>query len=207
MSEWRDDQHVAAYLERADALPRAEAEAILLDELPAEVRRVLDLGSGDGRLLRLVLTGHPEAFGVAVDFSPAMLDLLAERFGSDERVEVVTHDLGQPLGDLGTFDAIVSSFAIHHLEHERKRELYREAWSLLRSGGVFANLDHVASPSPRVHVRFLEAIGYTPDEEDPSNRLLDVETQLAWLREMGFADADCYWKWRELALMLGVRPR
>jgi tRNA (cmo5U34)-methyltransferase len=207
MSEWQQDQHVARYLGRADALPhRGEGERVLLDELPTGVMRVLDLGSGDGRLLHLILSADPAAHGVAIDFSPAMLERLAERFGSDERVEIVAHDLGQPLADLGPFDAVVSSLAIHHLEHRRKRQLYGEVWAALRPGGVFCNLDHVASPSIQVHLDFLEAIGYARDEEDPSNRLLDVETQLGWLRALGFTDVDCYWKWRELALLVGRRP-
>lgn len=207
MSEWRESAHVARYLSRADTLRRPQGEAVLLDELPADVERVLDLGSGDGRLLELVLLAHQEASGVALDFSPPMLEHLGQRFSSNERVEIVAHDLEAPLPSLGRFDAVVSSFAIHHLPHARKRQLYAEVAAILRPGGVFCNLDHVASPSERVHLKFLRAIGYSPQEEDPSNKLLDVRTQLEWLREIGLADVDCYWKWRELALLVGVRPK
>jgi hypothetical protein len=57
------------------------------------------------------------------------------------------------------------------------------------------------------HARFFDALGTIPEaEEDPSDQLLDVETQLRWLREIGFEDVDCYWKWRELALLIGKRP-
>ena len=38
-----------------------------------------------------------------------------------------------------------------------------------------------------------------------SDRPLDLETQLLWLREIGFADVDCYWKWLELALLGGAK--
>jgi tRNA (cmo5U34)-methyltransferase len=204
MTEWQTPEHALAYLERADRVPhRAVGEAVLLDEIPSSASRVLDLGSGDGRLLDLVLSARPQARGVALDFSTTMLERSRERFAGASRVAIVQHDLGNPLPALGTFSAVVSSFAIHHLPHERKRMLYQEIWSIVEPGGVFCNLEHVASPTPRVHHRFLAAIGITPDQEDPSNKLLDVESQLRWLREIGFDDVDCYWKWRELALLVG----
>jgi tRNA (cmo5U34)-methyltransferase len=208
MNEWQSAEHASAYLERADRVPhRAAGESALLDEIPQSARRVLDLGSGDGRLLELVLRATPSARGVAVDFSPLMLEGLRTRFGTGARVEIVDHNLDKTLPPLGTFDVVVSSFAIHHLEHDRKRVLYEEVWTLLEAGGVFCNLEHVASASPDAHGRFLEAMGITPAEEDPSNRLLDVHTQLEWLRVIGFQDVDCYWKWRELALLVGRKPR
>jgi tRNA (cmo5U34)-methyltransferase len=204
MSEWQTAEHALGYLEKADRVPhRSEGEATLLDELPETVQRVLDLGSGDGRLLDLVLRARPAAVGVAVDFSPPMLDRLRRRFHGNERVQVIAHNLEDPLPSLGVFDVIVSSFAIHHVEHERKRQLYGEIWNALSTGGVFCNLEHVASATDYGHLRFLHAMGRTPEDEDPSNKLLDVQTQLAWLREIGFADVDCYWKWRELALLVG----
>lgn len=207
-NRWPLEAHALEYLARADSIPhRTEGEAELLDWLPEPTTRVLDLGSGDGRLLHLVKRAHPDAAGVAIDFSDAMLSRLRERFATDATVSVLAHDLNLPLpGSLGLFDAIVSSFAIHHLADERKRALYQEAYDRLRPRGVFCNLEHVASSSQNLHERFLARLGVEPEDEDPSNQLLDVETQLSWLREMGFVDVDCHWKWRELALLAGQKP-
>ena len=204
---WSTAEHALEYLRRADLIPhRTEGEAVLLEMLPSPLTRVLDLGSGDGRLLALVKTARPEASAVALDFSPAMLDRLRQRVEEYNDVEIVAHDLSHTLPALGTFNAVVSSFAIHHLTHERKRALYVEIYAALAPGGVFCNLEHVASPTGRVHNRFLSALGTAPEEEDPSNKLLDMETQLRWLREIGFTDVDCHWKWLELALLAGVKP-
>jgi len=205
---WSTTAHALEYLARADSIPhRTEGEGVLLEFLPGRVRRVLDLGSGDGRLLALVRLARPEADGVAVDFSGAMLRRLHERFAAEPRVTVLQHDLDDPLPpSLRTFDAVVSSFAIHHVPHARKRILYGEIWDVLEPGGVLLNLEHVASPTPRLHEQFLAALGVAPEDEDPSNKLLDVTTQLEWLRAIGFEDVDCHWKWRELALLGGVKP-
>jgi tRNA (cmo5U34)-methyltransferase len=208
VNEWQSPDHASAYLVRADSIPhRSAGESVLIDEIPASVSRVLDLGSGDGRLLDLVLHARPKAEGVALDFSPPMLERLQRRFAGSSRVTVVAHDLDDPLPPLGTFDAVVSSFAIHHLVHQRKRQLYAEVRGILDEGGVFANLEHVSSASAYGHARFLEAMGTAPEDEDPSNKLLDLQTQLEWLRELGFLDVDCYWKWRELALLVGFSGR
>jgi len=156
-------------------------------------------------LLALVRTAHPDTEAVAVDFSPTMLEGARKRFAAEPSISVVAHNLDEPLPVVGKFDAVISSFAIHHLVHERKRALYAEIYYLLNPGGAFCNLEHVASPTERLHKDFLQRIGFNVETEDPSNKLLDVETQLGWLREIGFADVDCHWKWRELALLAGGR--
>jgi tRNA (cmo5U34)-methyltransferase len=204
---WTSNQHAREYLECADSIShRGEGESALLEFIPRDARRILDLGTGDGRLLALVRRQHPATEAVAIDFSPAMLDEARKRFAGDTTVTVVEHNLDAWLPGLGKFDAVISSFAIHHLMHERKKELYTEVYRLLNTGGVFCNLEHVSSPSEQLHEEFLLRIGFTVKTEDPSNKLLDFETQLGWLREIGFVDVDCHWKWRELALLVGVRP-
>jgi SAM-dependent methyltransferase len=204
---WSSTEHALRYLAIADTIPhRTTGESVLLQHVPKTVQRILDLGTGDGRLLALLKVDRPHAQSIALDFSPTMLEAVRTRFADDSTVQVVAHNLDQPLPVLGRFDAIVSSFAIHHLTHERKRSLYAEVFDLLEPGGIFCNLEHVASPTAKLHEHFRVAIGISEQPDDPSNKLLDVETQLRWLREIGFDDVDCYWKWLELALLMGVKP-
>jgi tRNA (cmo5U34)-methyltransferase len=210
LKEYNSAEHALAYLARADRIAhRTAGEAVVLDLVPRGVRRILDLGAGDGRLLALLRLDRPEARGVATDLSPTMLEAARARFADDPLVDVMEHDLDAPLGALGepgAFDAVVSCFAIHHCSHARKRGLYAEAFELLTPGGVFYNLEHVASPTPELHEAFFAALGMSLADEDRSNQLLDVETQAAWLREIGFTQVDCFWKWRELAVFGGVKP-
>jgi len=215
---WSTAEHALEYLRMADSIPhRVEGEAALLEFIPPDARRILDIGSGGGRLLALVKAARPEAQFVAMDFSPTMLEALEKRFadsrpaqkdGASGSVSIVAHDFANQLPrlDLGRFDCVVSSFAIHHVSHERKRNLYAEIFDLLLPGGVFCNLEHVSSPTIHLHHEFLRKLEVVPEEEDPSNKLLDLETQLTWLREIGFAEVDWHWKWRELALMVGSKP-
>jgi len=206
LNEYATAAHALKYLARADRIPhRTEGESILLEFIPQKVERILDLGTGDGRLLALLRIDRRDAEGIALDFSPTMLAAARERFRNDRKVQVIEHNLDDPLPDLGRFDVIVSSFAIHHCTDERKKTLYSEIYAALSPGGIFCNLEHVAPGSPELHARFLRSLGITEADEDPSNKVVSVQTQLQWLREIGFQDVDCHWKWLELALFGGTR--
>ena len=208
INKWKSSEHVSAYLSRTKLPHDEEIKNAVLEQIPNTVKRVLDLGTGDGRLLASVKLRNPNAEGIALDFSEPMLKLARKRFAKDKLVSVMKHDLNVslPASQLGCFDLIISGLSIHHLTHKRKKKLYHEIFGLLNPGGVFCNLEHVASPTESLHRKFLAAVGLTPITDDPSNKLLDVETQLRWLREIGFYDVDCFWKWREVALLIGFKP-
>ena len=200
---WNAPEQVERYLDRIGTIrPRTAGEEALRSVLPAGPRSLLDLGCGDGRLAALVLECCPTVDRVvAVDLSPPMLARARERFRGDRRVEVRQFDLADPLDPLGTFDVIVSGFAIHHLEDDRKRSLFGEVAAQLHPGGLFANLEVVSSSSPELHELFLEAIGRPAD--DPEDRLADTELQAEWMRQAGLAAVHCRWRWRGFALLIG----
>ena len=202
---WTEADHARDYLNRRKNLPhRQTGYAVLTEFLPASVARALDLGCGDGEVMGRVVEAFPSVEGIACDFSEEMLARARARF-DDTNVTVVEHNLDEALpADWGIFDVVVSAFAIHHVADARKRVLYGEVFDHLRPGGVFLNLEHVDSPTPELHASFLEAAHI--DRDDPSNKLALVETQLSWLRDLGFEHVDSHWKWREMALLAGVRP-
>jgi ubiquinone/menaquinone biosynthesis C-methylase UbiE len=210
INKWTQETHVNNYLQKmVNNVPhKKEMVKVLLEQIPSNVKRVLDLGTGDGRLLWLVLEKIPTAKGVALDFSDHMLKHARKRFENNNSVEIIKHDLNTPLPQnrWKKFDLIISGLAIHHLVDDRKKQLYIEIFDLLKSNGMFLNMEHVASATPELHQKFLKAVGLTPETDDPSNKLVDVFTQLEWLRQIGYTQVDCQYKWLEIAILTATKP-
>jgi SAM-dependent methyltransferase len=204
MGGWSNPDKVDEYVGRIGTVPqRLAGEAVLAEIMPPAPRRALDLGCGDGRLTQLILDTRPDVETIlGVDASEPMLERARARFATEQRVEIRRGDLRDSIATLGACDLVVSGFAIHHLGDARKQELFREIAQLLTPHGMFCNLEIIASPTEELHVEFRNAIGRA--EDDPDDKLVDVETQLDWLRSAGFTNVDCYWKWRGFALLAGT---
>jgi tRNA (cmo5U34)-methyltransferase len=90
--EWSSPQNALAYL-MYDSLPhRSEGESVLTEHLPEDTKRILDLGTGDGRLIKLIKANRPEIEAVAIDVSPTMLRSAREHFANDSKVKIIEHD-------------------------------------------------------------------------------------------------------------------
>ncbi|GEM_PF-378813 len=164
-TQWQSPEHVAAWF--ADKERQADHERLrsklvkLLPFDPETSISVLDIGAGDGALSLGVLARYPKAQLVCHDFSDTMLSRARERLAQfREQVIFVKSDLREPAWThsiRGTFDAVVSSVAIHNVaEHTRLadpsriREIYAEVFGLVKPGGCFLNYDHVYPPGPAV---------------------------------------------------------
>jgi SAM-dependent methyltransferase len=206
----------------------------LVSRVVANPLHVLDIGCGDGIILDSILQKRPGTIGVALDGSPTMLAGAAERFAHhSSRPTLVEADFNAPDWTarlpLRKFHVVVSGFAIHHSPDDVKRRIYAQIFDLLNAGGLFVNIEHVASATAlgeelwsRVIAELTtaahRALGnpvdvetvlaeYLTSDERAANLLAPLPTQLDWLKEIGFVDVDCYWKYFELAMLAGYRPK
>lgn len=236
-SEWQTRERATAFLEGVrGAIPGADLQLSVIGKIvrlwchaPA---RILDLGCGNGILGRFLLNIFPSAHVVFVDFSEPMLKEARKNLTNVHKTSVISADFSTPqwiqaVTSFEPFDIVVSGFAIHHQPDDRKKELYSEIYDLLVSGGIFLNLEHVASATEAGEKLFDEffidhlhnfhcqsdpdasrdaiADEYYKRPDKKENILAHVDIQCRWLREIGFTDVDCFFKVFELALFGGKK--
>jgi tRNA (cmo5U34)-methyltransferase len=234
-SNWQTQEVATAFLEDVrGALPGADLQLEVMGKIvelwSPRVSRILDVGCGDGILGRRLLERFPAARVTFIDFSEPMLTAVRDKVASSPRATVLKADFSEPswlnaLADKNPFDVVVSGFAIHHQPDARKRRLYAEIHANLSPGGVFLNLEHVASATdsgeklfddflvdhllrfhksrkPDTTRQEIETKHHNrPDKKE--NILAPVDLQCEWLRQIGFQDVDCFFKVFELALFGG----
>jgi tRNA (cmo5U34)-methyltransferase len=234
-SKWQTNELAATFLQDVrGAIPAAGLQLEVIGRIirfwrPAPIC-ILDIGCGDGAIGRYLMNLFPKTRAVFADFSDPMLDAAKKLLNHSQRASIIKADFSSSIwlknvSPHQPIDVAVSGFAIHHQPDQRKQELYKEVFDLLMPGGVFLNLEHVASPTPDVQRLFdgffvdhlyrfhqsskprktREEIAkdyyHRPDKDE--NILASVDIQCQWLKKIGFADVDCFFKIFELALFGG----
>lgn len=182
---------------------------------------VLDLGVGTGAFTQRVLDAFPESAVVAVDGAEEMLKLAAARIGDkEEQVRWVGANflsLPAEITAPDSYDLVISSYALHHLDAAQKQAVLRSAVTALKLGGWLLNADIVVADSVDVEARIQElrvagitgraAKGDARFESTAATRAtLDdleaaeqdqpqtLETDLAAMRAAGIGNAEVFWK-------------
>lgn len=233
---WKLAPVAEQFLSIRAGIPLAQEQISIMLNILAQgkpVQRFLDLGCGNGILGAAILGQYQNSRGTLADFSDVMLAEARKSLAEfSARLEFINADFSAPdwvkplAGE--SFDAIVSGYAIHHQPDSRKHEIYAEIFSLLNPGGWFVNVEHI-EPASNLAAEMLEThiidakveleskTGGTQTREQIAeafykrqgrdvNILAPIETQLAWLREIGYADVDCYFRIYALAVFAGRRP-
>jgi len=179
--------------------------------------RFLDLGAGTGLLTEFILKTFPNVTATMIDLSERMLEKAKERFSSNKRVHFLTRDYAHaPLPQ--SQDLVVSAMSIHHLTDQEKKLLYERVFKALNTEGVFINADLVKGETDSIEqryqdrwLRWIQRAGLQKTElsgiidrmgyDMPSTLMLNLQ----WLREAGFRDVDCSYKYYNFAVFSGQR--
>jgi tRNA (cmo5U34)-methyltransferase len=179
--------------------------------------KALDLGSGTGALAHLILRFFPNANVCAFDLAENMLEVCRGRLSAfSDRVTFMRGDFAAD--DIGSgYDVILSGLAIHHLTHQKKKELFDRIFCALNPGGILIIRDAVLGATPaltelygRLWREFMRSKGEDDsmwfekylNEDIPAS----VEDQTTWLRDAGFIDVACHWRHLNFAIFGGRRP-
>lgn len=204
------------------AVPRrGEQLATLIALLPADVRRVVDLGCGEGHLSAGILMCLPNVSVLALDGSEEMRKLAAVRlrdFGDRARIEGFDLEQSDWLALVDGADAVVSSLALHHLDGPGKERLFAELGRRVAPDGAVLIADIVEPQRPEALQLFADGwdrAAYHQSQEtvgtselydlfvatewniyrwpDPVDRPSPVYFQLRMLERAGFSVVDCFW--------------
>jgi tRNA (cmo5U34)-methyltransferase len=231
--EWNSKEVVNHLLKTDDILIPGRRDTLsiiarLAITFASDQPRVLDIGCGYGDVTGEIIKLSPLASVCMVDFSEEMLRLAKERFGNNNRVKIIKHDLNNGLPDRlepSKFDAVVSCYALHHVEHENKVGLYTQIRRVLDEGGLFINGDRFTGESPVIsgwefdnwitwmskQIKNKLGIDRTFDQVktrqkyfdwrlgDKPGTLWDTERDL---RQAGFQYVDCVWKSHNMGIVI-----
>ena len=122
-------------------LKRRTYEALrAIEKFRPEPRRILDLGTAEGRMLEKIRLQNPGSLCVGADYSRDLLGYGAKKF---PEITFIRADIGN-LGFLkdGSFDVIIATAVIEHLVSPDK--MLAESLRLLKAGGIII----ITSPHP-----------------------------------------------------------
>lgn len=207
------DARIRTFIPHYENMLDAAAAALKLIRRPAPV--LVDLGVGSGELAARCLKALPHARVIGIDTDPDMLALARRRLGT--RLDARQGDfLSTPLPRC---DAIVASFALHHVPtRHKKTRLYARCFAALRPGGVLVNADRCLASDPRLqaldraawHAHLQRRYGPRRAERflrawAGEDVYFPLDDEIELMQGAGFA-TDVPWRRDGFAIVVGARP-
>ena len=167
---------------------RIETKEKVVEFLPKDPKKIIDLGAGTGLELIKLYKVYPDVHTIAIDISDGMLKKLKERNISDN-ITIVNKSFFDY--DFGTDnDAVISTQALHHFEPKDKVVLYKKAFDCLKDNGVFINEDYFAEDDAQEKQLFEDYRNLVRGEGLHYDTPLTLEHEIEVLKEAGFSQVE-----------------
>lgn len=185
--------------------------------IPDNAKFVLELGCGTGNLTKRILDTYPDVHVTAVDLSEKMIIKAKEKVSMySRRVTFVQKEI-EAFTSPYTYDACVSSLAIHHLDSKHKQLFFDAAYSLLETRGVLYLFDHTLGASQSLEeINHTAWLMYMRKKGGSEAEIQEIQKrraahdiceaiipQLMMMKRSGFVDIDVVWKYYGLAVFGG----
>ena len=210
------DQRIRTLIPLYDELIPEVARALAHAARP--IRLIVDLGVGTGALAQACLKAAPGTRVWGIDADAAMMQVARRRLG--RRLARVTLVEGSFLDvPLPACDAIVDSYALHHIRTLRQKQaFYRRCHAALRPGGVLINGDCAPASTPGGFAQDLEVwfthLAHSFGGRAGAKRVYEswadedvyvpLATELKLLQRAGF-DTDVPWRKSPFAVIVGIK--
>lgn len=114
----------------------------LINRIPGQPRRILDLGCGTGATTLMLKQAFPDAQVTGIDLSPYMLIMAEQKAKKADRAIALHHGLAEETGfESEFFDVVTASFLFHETPPAIAQAILRESFRLTISGGHVLILD------------------------------------------------------------------
>jgi ubiquinone/menaquinone biosynthesis C-methylase UbiE len=196
----------------------------LMEYLPANASRILELGCGTGNLSLRLARRFPNAQLTVVDAAPEMIEVTRARLNAVHPSQIDrTHFITSRFEDLApaahSFDLVTSCISLHHVAD--KGSLYRALYQAISPGGTFRFADQLRGGTPANHdlnwsrwLKFCRQPRHCIEDEIQS--LLEHATahdhytplleHLGLLGAAGFVQLDCVWRNWLWGIVTAERP-
>lgn len=164
-----------------------DTKAMITNSLNNDIKKVLDLGVGTGLELVSLFKRFPNAEVTAIDITENMLEELKKREFSS-KVKTICGDFFEvDFGD--SYDAVISSAALHHFFKEDKIRLYQKIYKALKEGGQFINSDRFVL-TEKEERSMMDLFHKNQNNKIHIDTPLSIETEKEILEKVGFKNIE-----------------
>lgn len=166
-------------------------------------KNILELGSGTGNLTKLIIEKFPSANITAVDISQECIEECKSLINFP--VNYVKADFKEINFAENSFDLIVSSISIHHINDIEKQKLFNKLFKYQTPGAILSFCDQFSAETKEIYLKYIsewKKYAFSKGSNDAEWEMWmqhqndhdyhsTLENHTNWLKQVGYKNVDC----------------